>query len=277
MTNTHTIIIQGGLGNQLFQIFTLINYCIQNKCNFIFPMNMQDWDQKRFPYWDSFLYTLKEYTRPNEQIDSIIEYMESEFHYNEIPRFTTDIKFNGYFQTELYFKEHFESICKLIGVREKQAMIKSKYNLYDNTIGLHFRMGDYGNPHHHPIIPDTYYINSLNFIINKTKKTDWNIYYACEKDDDDVVFMRIQNIKQHFASLNFIKISNDIDEWKQMLFMSICKHNIIANSSFSWWSAYFNQYNEKIVCYPSLWFGPAKDNFNLKDIYPDKWNKINII
>ena len=152
---------------------------------------------------------------------------------------------------------------------------------------------------HHPIIPDTYYINSLIHIINKTNKENWNIYYACEREDDDKVLIRIENIKQYFNSLpeqiphsglcsgkdrpfsdervkhlNFIKIPNDMEDWEQLLLMSGCQHNIIANSTFSWWSAYLNENNDKIVCYPELWFGPAKNNLDLKDLHPITWNKI---
>jgi hypothetical protein len=272
---SHTILIQGGLGNQLFQIFSLMNYCIENSLTYVLPLQMQEWDN-RHPYWETFLHNLKKHVRPNKTIDSFTEYIQPNFHYDEIPLLTTNHKFNGYFQTELYFKKHFETICNLIGIKEKQNVIKTKYIQYENNIALHFRMGDYGNPYHHPIIPDIYYINSLNYIINKTNNKHWNIYYACEKEDDKKVLVRIQNIKQHFIGLNFIKISNSMEDWEQLLLMSVCQHNIIANSTFSWWSAYFNNNNDKIVCYPELWFGPAKNDHNLKDLYPIKWNKIHI-
>ena len=271
---THTIFIQGGLGNQLFQIFALINYCIENGFNYVFPLHMQSWDKYRHPYWNTFLKELKDRVRPNEIVES---YREPCFHYNEIPLLKTDHTLDGYFQTELYFKTHFDEICNLIGIREKQTVIKTKYiQPYENTISLHFRMGDYTNPDHHPVMPDTYYINSLNHIINETKKDNWNVYYACEEEDDDKVLLRIKNIGQHFTQLHFIKISNDMEDWEQLLLMSVCEHNIIANSTFSWWSAYFNTNHEKIVCYPSVWFGPAKHNLNLKDLHPNKWNKITI-
>lgn len=273
---THTIIIQGGLGNQMFQIFSLMNYCIENNYNFTFPLHMQKWDKNRHSYWNSIFYNLKEFVKSNDFIDSFKEYNEPYFHYNKIPLLTINSKLNGYFQSELYFKNHFEKICNILDIRKKQKNIEHNYIHYKNTIGLHFRMGDYSSPEHHPVIPDTYYINSLNYIVNKTNKEIWNVYYACEKEDDNKVLIRINNIRQYFNHLNFIKISNDYEDYEQLLLMSVCDHNIIGNSSFSWWSAYLNINNNKIICYPSLWFGSKKIINKLKDLIPMSWNRINI-
>jgi len=276
MNKTHTIIIQGGLGNQLFQIFALMGYCIENKCNYIFPKNMQIWDKYRHPYWDSFLCELNKNVKPNKLVDLFIEYIEPNYQYNELPIFTGHTKLNGYFQSELYFNTHFEKICNILSIREKQSNIKDKYIHYENTISLHFRMGDFVNPHHHPIMSDSYYVNSLNHLIKKTNMEEWNVYYACEKEDDNVVLIRINNIKEKLKHLTFIKIPNELEDWEQMLLMSCCSHNIIANSSFSWWSAYLNNNKEKIVCTPSIWFGPAKKSLNLKDLHPEEWVKIQV-
>lgn len=276
MNKTHTILIQGGLGNQLFQIFALMSYCIENSCNIVFPSHMQHWDKYRHPYWDSIFYGLKNYIQPNNFIASFNEYNEPHFHYSKIPLFTTSTKMNGYFQSEIYFKTHFEKICNLLSIREKQSHIKETYIHSENSVSLHFRMGDFVNPDHHPIMSDSYYVNSLKHLIDKTKREEWNVYYACEKEDDNLVLTRINNIKQHFKHVTFIKIPNEIDDWEQMLLMSCCSHNIIANSSFSWWSAYLNNNKEKIVCTPSVWFGPAKKSLNLKDLHPEEWIKIQV-
>jgi len=70
-------------------------------------------------------------------------------------------------------------------------------------------------------------------------------------------------------------IDNQIEDWKQMLIMSLIKNNIIANSTFSWWSAYLNINNNNTVIYPSIWFGPKifqnMTTKQKKDRFPEKW------
>ena len=63
----------------------------------------------------------------------------------------------------------------------------------------------------------------------------------------------------------------NIEDYEQMLLMSLCQHNIIANSSFSWWGGYFNNNLEKNVCYPSVWNGSTNET---QDLFPENWNKI---
>ena len=234
---------------------------------------MQDWDKYRHPYWETFFGELKsqvEYVDEN----SYAEYIEPNFNYNEIHSFLNNTRLNGYFQTELYFKKNFADICSILKIKEKQEEIKHTYVEHNNSISLHFRMGDFVNPAHHPIMPDDYYIDSLTHIINTTQIEEWNVYYSCESIDDGVVMNRINIIKKNFKHLNFIKIQNEMEDWEQMLALSVCNHNIIANSSFSWWGAHLNTNVNKIVCYPSVWFGPAKKSLNLKDLHPESWTRI---
>jgi hypothetical protein len=71
-------------------------------------------------------------------------------------------------------------------------------------------------------------------------------------------------------------INTDIPENEQMLCMSLCKNNIIANSTFSWWGAFLNNNKIKNIIYPSTWFGPGISipPESLLDLFPSNWLKI---
>jgi hypothetical protein len=282
----NSIIIQGGLGNQLFQIFMLISYSIKHNKQFVIPKNLQSWD-KRITYWDTIFLNLMPFLVSNNDIEKYIEIKEPSFKYTELSSITENVVLNGYFQSYKYFENNYTEVCDKLGLYQIRNIIKQKYftqtnninenNKICNTISLHFRMGDYKNmPNHHPLISDNYYINSLFHIISVTKQKKWNVIYTCEEIDDEIVLSRIKHIKNVFKELNFLKIDNSLKDYEQMLLMSVCDHNIIANSSFSWWSAYINDNPQKVVCYPSIWFGIAYSNFDTIDLYPDSWNKINV-
>ena len=96
--------------------------------------------------------------------------------------------------------------------------------------------------------------------------------------DEDVIYLReqkildnVQKINVGFPNLEILICDYNIQDYEQMLLMSLCEHNIIANSSFSWWGAYFNNKSEKIVCYPSVWNGSTNKTH---DLFPTNWNKI---
>ena len=121
-----------------------------------------------------------------------------------------------------------------------------------------------------------YYINALHALIRDTQKDDWNVLCFFEKQNKEEVQNHIQNLKAQFSKLTFTEINHDFEDWVQLLVMSLCQHNIIANSSFSWWGAYMNENeNKNCVYYPSTWFGPAQGDKNTEDLFLKKWNKIN--
>nr|MBP9741836.1 alpha-1,2-fucosyltransferase [Burkholderiales bacterium] len=57
-----------------------------------------------------------------------------------------------------------------------------------------------------------------------------------------------------------------------MHLMSLCKHNIIANSSFSWWGAWLNNHHDKLVIAPNRWFNDTR--INVRDLLPKQWIKL---
>ena len=273
MENSITSSIVGGLGNQLFIIFASISYGLNHIKPVSFLNTKTVCDGKFRTYWDNFLIDLKPLLKQN--IKSLIQYKEPYFHYCEFPKFNKSVCLNGYFQSEKYFKNKYNEIMSLIKLRSQQEVIKAKHKYdYENSISLHFRIGDYKNiTDYHPLMPYEYYFNCIKHMMTNTCIT--NILYFCQAEDNTQVSEIIKKLMNECKTINFIKVQDNIPDWEQLLIMSCCQHNIIANSTFSWWGAYFNSNVNKIVCYPSTWFGSSA-KYETMDLCPDEWVRISI-
>jgi hypothetical protein len=213
---------------------------------------------------------------------------ETGFHYNKIPAVPSNnsISLHGYYQSYKYFESYQDKIYSLLLLSNKKKMIQSKYSHLLNgdvldTISMHFRLGDYKEKQHfHPIMPKEYYKNALAYILQLQSNVNCKtrVLYFCEIEDIAYVSGVIDYLRIVFSKsdLEFIGVPDNVEDWEQMLLMSCCKYNIVANSSFSWWGAYFNQNKDKCVCYPSVWFGEAMGNIKLNDLFPPDWVKIGI-
>jgi hypothetical protein len=91
---------------------------------------------------------------------------------------------------------------------------------------------------------------------------------------DDMAFPNFIDAKDilcqlttQFPKITFIRADTTMEDWEHLLFMSLCDHNIIANSTFSWWGAYLNSNPGNIVCYPEQWFV----NKRTPDLCLDHW------
>ena len=273
--------IMGGLGNQLFQIFCGIAYSLENKVPFKINTNKNDLVSPvdnvsiRPTYWHNFLSNLSKFTYQQNLI--IPTYNEPTFIHNKIPSINEDFKLRGYYQSYKYFDGQFTNICKMINLDTQKKEIYEKYNHYFNNkkvICIHFRIGDYiKNQATHPILNSDYYIKSINCLNSQLQNFfNYEILYFGEQADNTIIHSFIREINIIFKN-KYTIIDYNIPDWEQLLIMSLCEHNIIANSTFSWWGAYFNNNVNKIVCYPSLWFGKNCNN-NVKDLFPDSWNNI---
>lgn len=276
--------LMGGLGNQLFQIFATISYAIKSRNEFKFT-NAKSLGSGsttvRYTFWDTFFSRLSNFT--SDTFPQMYTIKEKDFTFNELPinkMVNNNIEIQGYFQSYKYFESNYDIICRIIGLQQKKENLlkKIKYNLFylKNVISLHFRIGDYKKlQHFHPIMSKEYYERCLIYILNnyKTSSEQLTVMYFCEDEDIDDVQIKISYLSEKIPELIFIRGDNKLEDWEQMLLMSCCHHNIIANSSFSWWSAYFNSWNDKIVCYPSLWFTSGA-NINTFDLCPNSWTMI---
>ena len=140
---------------------------------------------------------------------------------------------------------------------------------------MHFRIGDYKNIQDcHPLMNIDYYKNAIKEVDDNRSVS--KILYFCQEQDNDTVLSMVDELQYLYQHIEFVKVDDQIEDWEQMLLMSLCHHNIIANSSFSWWGAYFNETKNKMVCYPSKWFGPKLSDKNVSSMFPNDWLKIYI-
>lgn len=293
--NKLTCIIMGGLGNQLFQVFTIMALSIKLKRLFIFPNKKLGGDKRQNIYWDTLFTELKKNTfdTPIHKLQ-LPMYKETTFHYNDemqrhplVTNPLNTIVLFGYFQSYKYFEKETNQIIKYMKLQEKKQNMKSILNSVcgnKRAISLHFRLGDYKSlaREYTPIGLD-YYENSILYILKTlghdttatTTASEHIVLYFCEDDDLMEVEPNIDRLRIRFPSMVFHRAPNNIEDWQSMLLMSCCDHNIIANSTFSWWSAYLNTNPNKIVCYPDNWFGPALSTHTTNDLCPPSWTKIN--
>ena len=291
-----TVEIMGGLGNQLFQIFTLLAYSFRQTIPFYFSTEPIHHGQRKTTYWATqLLEPLKQFVKtppPSQSHPQLIR--EKHFHYEQLPVLSDEhIKLFGYFQSFKYFEDQKSSIFQLLKIDETQAAIKENNNKnnntydYENTIAVHFRVGDYVQLQaYHPLMTLEYYRAALNQFLKDHTHTEaptklWQVLYFCEKNDQSYVetqmITKLQENPDFKDKFIFKCIDHQLSDWEQMIVMTLCKHQVIANSSFSWWGAYLKSCKvESKVYYPTTWFGPNMGYKNMSDLFPPHWTKINI-
>lgn len=282
-----SIRVQGGLGNQLFMIFASIANGIQYNTKTVFEYYYQIAD--RHTYWETLLDGFKMFTTANEanglsnhDISRFQIYQEPTFLYNQIPDFgETDTYMIGYFQSYKYFELYREQLYSIMKLTDKKKDVFEKYAKYTNNdktlVSIHFRMGDYKSKrYYHPVMNYEYFEGSLDHIItNMCETKPVRVLYFCEQEDNEYVGSKIALMNNKYPDVEFMKVDDSIEDYDQLLIMSICQHNVMSNSSFSWWGSYLNDYESKIVCFPSKWFGEYYEHmYDHKDMMMDTWVKI---
>lgn len=133
------------------------------------------------------------------------------------------------------------------------------------SVSIHIRRSDYlqaQNIERHGVCSLDYYQAAIAYICQKLENPVFFIF----SDDMSWTMNNITLEKTHF----FINCNKGNESYKDMQLMASCKHNIIANSSFSWWGAWLNDNSEKIVIAPAKWFN-SFENFYYSDLVPATW------
>ena len=256
--------LQGGLGNQLFQWAFGKNLSILNNTKLYLDSNFYKVDipgvtkrvfsLNKFPFLDYNLTDTiesnnKKFLRITEESFLNIEYDNSYNYY-----------LDGYFQSEKFFIESSDLIKNLLRPSDDvSSMIKCKYSIVDSSISMHIRRTDYVTSNgYHPVQSIEYYKEAIEII------GDYNNIFIFS---DDINWCK-ENLK--FDNMVFVDGNDDVED---LWIMSMCNHNIIANSSFSWWGAWLNNNPDKKIIAPKKWFGDSV-NINSNEIIPDEWIKI---
>ncbi|PQJ73964.1 alpha-1,2-fucosyltransferase [Polaribacter gangjinensis] len=168
----------------------------------------------------------------------------------------------GYFQTEKYFKDIRGILLKQIIVKKQLSSSTIKYlekiTIKKNTCAIHIRRGDYILDEKankvHGVCGLNYYKEAIKLMREKCGEISFFVF------SDDISW-----VKKNLKIKNAVYIDHNVIPHEDMHLMSLCNHNITANSSFSWWAAWLNQHKNKIVIAPKNWFVSKENEVACKD------------
>lgn len=178
------------------------------------------------------------------------------------------MQYIGYFQTEKYFQKIQDKVRRHFSFKEEilneQTMnLAAELKMTANTFSIHIRRGDYLKLQETQTVFLDYYVRAFNYLNEHVLHNHGNGYVF----SDDVEWAR-ENVNI-YDNLTFVDWNKGDDSWQDMYLMSLCKHNIIANSTFSWWGAWLNKNETKMVIAPKKWW--ANCNSEESDIIPNEW------
>ncbi len=175
---------------------------------------------------------------------------------------------DGYWQSEKYFSRYRADLQKAFQLTnpldsKNKEMLERIRN--SNSVSVHFRLGDYmaeGNTGlYGDVCTKEYYASAIRYFLDQNKEYTFFIFSNEPK-----------KVMEQFEGVHCMVVDINDDEagHYDMFLMSQCKHNIIANSSFSWWAAWLNENEDKEVIAPDVWFTTE----DVRDIWPKTWKKV---
>ncbi|MDO5756250.1 MAG: alpha-1,2-fucosyltransferase [Rhodobacterales bacterium] len=281
--------LNGGLGNQMFQYAAGRALAARHGAELGLDLRVYD-DRPQFQYglghFSISARILTEPELPPSRTTAKLRYMmwragltgprllsqRSDGFDDRFLRMGNNSCLRGYWQSERFFEDVKPIIAQEFRILTPPS--RANIDMADriravNAVSLHIRRGDYvSNPSAnavHGLCDMGYYARALDLIAERTPTA---IEVFVFSDDPDWARDNL-----HTAVPRVIVDLNDSDhQYEDLRLMSLCSHNIIANSSFSWWGAWLNPSTQKTVIAPRQWFRqPSKHN---PDICPPEWNRI---
>lgn len=254
--------LQGQLGNQMFIIAATTSLALDHGATPVFPSLLYKKDSNIPLNYTKIFYRLNTSLSPEVEIS--LQYYEPHYHYAPIP-YQENMRILGWFQSEKFFKSHRQEIIELFSPdQEIKDYLNEKYGdiISDqNTVAVHFRSyeGVCGVHSVHCQYDLDYYQKAISLFPAES------LFVVFSND--------IEWCKKNFAGIDrkFRFIEGE-PHYIDLYLMSMCRSNIICNSSFSWWAAYLNLNPDKVVVAPPHWVNPS---FAIdSDVYPDEWIRI---
>ena len=268
MKKTH-ITFQGGLGNQMFQ-YLFLNF-IKSKGNSAFAdISLYSRTKMHSGFIIDKVFDLDLVFSEDDIILSNNRFVkkffsfglgrkrvisEEVFNADDIAKYTS-IRFVGYWQTSEFVKEMYSKVKNLFEFKvnlssEAEYFMKSIEG--GNSVAIHIRKGDYvdkKNKELYGLCSGNYYSKAIEQLNNKV--IGEKAFYIFS---DDIAYSK--ELLSNDLDLTFVELNNEIEE---LFLMHKCKHQIIANSTFSWWGATLNTNKEKVVIYPNPWYDKVLDH-----------------
>ena len=232
-------------GNQMFQAAACIAHANRMNVEYGIPVNTTN-----NQIWPNFL---KNFQGLNfiAHGGHIPVFQEPRHGYTPLP-VMKEGRLHGYFQSYKYFEDYEDEIKQLFGFKFTAGL---------DCVSIHIRRGDYLLYHDkHPAVNMEYLQPAMEMFPHDT--------FMVFSDDLPWCHKHLKGDRFHFSEGKSALID--------MHTMACCKHNIISNSTFSWWSAYGNNNPDKIVVTPdeSNWFGPGNKHLDVSTLIPESWTRI---
>lgn len=274
--------LNGGLGNQMFQYATARALSLSRNVDLI--LDLSEFNKYKLRDFELDKYNLEAKINKREYFLRLIclklklykvikpYWMETNIAYDKtIKNLGRNAYLEGYFQSELYFRNIRNILLKDFVIKEDISeyakSIKENISEKKISISIHLRRGDYVfdkvTSNIHGVCSLEYYKQAMSLINKKFRKINYFIF------SDDITW-----VKYNLELQNATYVEHCNTPHEDMYLMSLCDHNIIANSSFSWWAAWLNNNHKKIVIAPKNWFKNQKYLQYSTGIACESWIKI---
>jgi hypothetical protein len=286
----------GGLGNQMFQYATA--RALAEKHSTILKIDVSEFELYKLHRYSLHCFNIWEYLASRTEVEDILYsanlfkkikiksliklgikdgrdnswITEKQFNFSpEILNLPNNILLDGYWQSEKYFADITDILQREFVVKYQQDNHSRQFaELIQNTqsVSLHIRRADYVQNtvtnQIHGICDQDYYACAVRYISERINNPHFFVF------SDEPQWAK-DNLKLGFPT-TIVDCNDASRNYEDLRLMSMCQHNIIANSSFSWWGGWLNSNSDKLVIAPKKWFNDQTRN--TKDIIPERWIKI---